>query len=90
MLSREQAVKLHDVFLGDVEEGIWQLSPVNQAVLLRLANRVMALPADLFIRGGDALHLVTAQESGFSEIWSNDRHLLTAAPHFGLRGRSVS
>jgi hypothetical protein len=38
---------------------------------------------------GDAIHLVTALEASFPEIWSNDRHLLGAAEHFGLRGRSV-
>ena len=34
-------------------------------------------------------HLVTAADSGFTEIWTNDRHMLAAAPHFGLAGRSV-
>lgn len=38
---------------------------------------------------GDAIHLVTALEASLPEIWSNDRHLLGAAEHFGLRGRSV-
>ncbi|MCX6638523.1 MAG: type II toxin-antitoxin system VapC family toxin [Acidobacteria bacterium] len=38
---------------------------------------------------GDALHLVTALEASFPEVWSNDRHLPGAAEHFGLRGRSV-
>jgi hypothetical protein len=33
---------------------------------------------------------VSARDAGFSEIWSNDRHLLAAARHFGLRGRSVT
>jgi len=37
----------------------------------------------------DAIHLVTAADTGFTEIWTNDRHMLTAAPHFGLVGRSV-
>lgn len=43
----------------------------------------------LYIRTLDALHLVSAADSGFGEILTNDRHMLAAAPHFGLAGRSV-
>jgi len=33
--------------------------------------------------------LVTAADSGFREVWTNDRHMLAAAPYFELAGRSV-
>lgn len=48
-----------------------------------------ALPATAYLRAADAVHLVSALEAGFTEIWSNDRHLLAAAAYFGLQGRSV-
>ncbi|MBZ5727663.1 MAG: hypothetical protein LAP87_22025 [Acidobacteriia bacterium] len=38
---------------------------------------------------GDAAHLATAQEMGEREIWTSDRHLLAAASHFGLEGRTA-
>jgi predicted nucleic acid-binding protein len=41
------------------------------------------------LRAGDAIHLASARHEGFSEIWTNDRHMLKAASHFGLAGRSV-
>jgi predicted nucleic acid-binding protein len=47
------------------------------------------LPASIHLRAGDAIHLAAAQDAGLSEIWSNDRHLLKAAPSFGLQGRSL-
>jgi len=43
---------------------------------------------DLFLRTADAVHLATAQQIGESDVWTNDRHMLAAAPYFGLRGRS--
>ena len=59
----------------------------------RLLRRVEAvtrgLPQSCYLRTFDALHLVTAGDAGFTEIWTNDRHMLAAALWFGLAGRSV-
>lgn len=76
-------------FLEDVDAGFWVLIPVSEAILRRVSLVVGPAPANLFVRAGDALHLVTAQDLGEQEVWTNDRHLLAAAPYFGLAGRSV-
>ena len=46
-------------------------------------------PADVPLRAGDAIHAATALETGETEIWTSDRHLLAAVAHFGLAGRSA-
>jgi len=43
----------------------------------------------MYLRAGDAIHLAAAQEAGFTEIWTNDRRLIEAAPAFGLTGKSL-
>ena len=65
------------------------LLPVSASLLRDVESAMERLPPDVFLRAGDAIHLVSAREAGFTEIWSNDRRLLAAARHFGLKGRSV-
>jgi predicted nucleic acid-binding protein len=76
-------------FSEHIEDGVWELAPVTPALLRRTGTLIGAAPRDLFVRAGDALHLATAQEISEQEVWTNDRHMLTAAPYFGVTGRSV-
>jgi predicted nucleic acid-binding protein len=70
---------------ADVEEGLWTPLPVTSELVQAQARRMMELPSQVFLRAADALHLTCAAEAGLSEIYSSDRHLVSAAPHFGLR-----
>ena len=87
--SRDEGRDVAQSFYDHVQHGLWDLISVNEALLRRTSALILAAPRDLFLRTADAVHLTTAQESGESEVWTNDRHMLAAAPYFGLQGRSV-
>lgn len=76
-------------FVQDCADGVVSFIPVSSALLTASQSAYQKLPAAFFLRSADCLHLCAAAEAGFKEIYSNDRHLITAAPHFGLRGIDV-
>jgi predicted nucleic acid-binding protein len=82
--------ELSRVFLDHVDEGLWNLIPVGEPLLRRAGSAALSSPPDVFLRAGDAVHLTTAKELGEKEVWTSDRHMLAAAPRFGLTGRSVT
>ena len=92
---RERAIsaRLYEImleeFLNETRAGAFRWLPLSERVFERTELVYARLPAMVFLRAADALHLSTASENGFREIHSNDAKLLSAAPHFGLRGLNV-
>jgi len=84
-LAREVFQQLCD----DTEAGgiLW-MDP-DSKVMKRAESFYLQAREGHFLRASDALHLACAAFHGFREIYSNDRHLLAAAPLFGLRGIDV-
>ena len=80
---------LRKYFRNDLKNEVWELIPITDHLLDGVEILIKSLPTGSFIRAGDAIHLASAMEAGLDEIWTNDRHLLAAANHAGLRGRSV-
>jgi predicted nucleic acid-binding protein len=76
-------------FHEDLQNEVWRLIPTTDRLLYRVDTVVRSLPPNYLIRAGDAIHLASAIDSGFEEIWSNDRRLLAAAEAVGLRPRSI-
>lgn len=76
-------------FDEDIRAGTWIFLPLTKALLIHAQAAYQTLPATLFLRSADCLHLCAAAEAGFKEIYSNDRRLLAAAPHFKLKGLDV-
>jgi len=87
-----KAVKAHEVlgqFARDEAAELWSFLPLSRSLIESACTRLAALPETVHCRAADALHLTCAALNGFKTIYSNDRHLLTAAPHFGLEGLNV-
>lgn len=76
-------------FEADCTAGVWAWLPISATLVTQLSERIPRLKSSVFLRSADGLHLASASEQGFREIYSSDRHLLAAASHFGLRGLSV-
>lgn len=72
-----------------IDAGAFRWLAQTQEVFLRIQHVYQKLPATVFLRAADAIHLATAAESGFRVLYSNDAHLLAAARHFGLEGKNV-
>lgn len=87
--SAELLASLETQFQTDVKSGLIEFLPLTESIMLRLEETLRSAPSITNIRAADALHLACAAEHGFTEVYSNDRHFLTAAPLFGLRGVNV-
>ena len=73
----------------DENSQILRWLPANRTLIEDACAKVAGLPTTVFLRAADALHLACAKDAGLREIYSHDRHLLAAAPHFGLKGVDV-
>jgi len=85
---REMRAILRD-FEDDEQNGVWQWFSVTSELLEQARKAVLDLPSTVFVRSGDALHLACAEEQGFQQVYTNDRHMLKAARHFHLTGVNV-
>jgi predicted nucleic acid-binding protein len=88
-LSAKQFQQLSRELLVHVDTAVWTLVPVTAALIRRVTSLVATLPPNVFLRAGDAVQLASALEVGEPEVWTNDRHMLAAAPYLGLVGRSA-
>ena len=85
---REMSAVLRE-FEEDEENGVWHWYVITSALVEKARQTILQLPSTVFIRSSDAVHLTCAEENGFREVYTNDRHMLAAARHFRLKGVDV-
>lgn len=71
-------------FHADCDSGAIVFLPLSDAILDRVESVYASAPPTTYLRAADAIHLATAAQHGFTEIHSNDKHLLQSAHLFGL------
>ena len=77
-------------FDDDCGQDLWTWLPLTTALAAKTATVFARLPRPVFLRAADALHLISAQEHGLPEIYTNDRHMSAAARHFRLKPMTVA
>jgi predicted nucleic acid-binding protein len=88
-VTRREMRSILKEFEEDEKNGVWRWFVVTSELLEKARTTVLDLPGTVFVRSGDALHLACAEEQGFKEVYTNDRHMLQAARHFHLIGVDV-
>lgn len=88
-MARSRFDEIIEQFRLDCEEGAYDWKPLTREMLDGMRADFLTLPPDCFLRAGNAMHLACARDYGFTTIYSNDKNLLAAAKHFGIRGRNV-
>src|SRR5206468_11947427 len=87
--SIQDARQIWRQFEQDEHAGVWHWLLLTDAVVRRECDIFEKLPSNVLLRSGDALHMAYAAQNRFSEVYSGDRILPAAAPHFGLNGVNV-
>ena len=88
-VTRREATAIWKDFEQDEQDGVWQWFGVTSALIEKARDAVLQIPGHVFVRAGDALHLACAQEHGFEDVYTNDRHMLQAAKYFQVTGVNV-
>jgi predicted nucleic acid-binding protein len=71
-------------FSADDIAGFWSWLPLDSSITEAAVKVYTTLPASVFLRSSDCLHLVTAMHHNFNEIYTHDRHQTSAAGALGV------
>ena len=85
-LQRDAYLNALEQFTTDSKAGMFDWLPLTDPIQQRLEQVFREATGPVFLRAADALHLACAAGHGWKTVYSNDRHLLAAAPLFGLQG----
>lgn len=73
----------------DDADGVWEWLPVNHDLLAAVNLLFTTLPAEVYLRTGDALHICCARSHQIAHLYTHDRHMLAAAPLLGVPAADI-
>ena len=79
--------EFHEVsaqFTDDCTVGLWTWLAVTDRLVVDTAESLRTPGKRITIRSADALHLACAREHGLRRVYTNDKHMIRAAPAFGI------
>ena len=88
-ITRTQLRRVVALFEEEERQAVWHWLPVTSDLVRTTCDAIGALRANVFVRSADALHLQCAREHGHDVLYTNDRHMILAAQHFGMTARNV-
>ena len=83
--TRDQFLTAVRQFTNDDVGGFWTWLPLDSTIIESAAKTYTTLPATVFLRSADCLHLVTAMHHRFAAIYTYDTHQAAAAKALGLK-----
>ena len=88
-ISVNEATETFERFKEDEKAGVWTWFTVKTTSVHLTCEKIEEAADTVFLRAADALHLGCALEQGFGEVFTHDKHMLAAAPSFGITARDV-
>jgi len=88
--SRDEFLNVAGQFEADELCGYWTWMPLNNTIVDAAAKKFTTLPASVFLRASDCIHLVTAIHHNFAAIFTHDKHQTAAAATLGLQPVAIA
>ncbi len=82
--SQDEFATVVSQFSTDEAVGYWTWVPLDSRIIEQVVRTLTTLPANVFLRTADCLHLVTALQQGFTEVHTHDTHQRSGAGALGL------
>lgn len=80
---------IFEQFQQDEQDGVWIWLPLNRDIIESVVSSFKSLPATVYLRTGDAIHLKCAVSNNIVNLYTNDTHMLKAADRFGINASNV-
>ena len=71
-------------FCEDEQNGYWTWLSITFNLMKECCAIFETLPASVYLRSADALHLCCAKAHGFKTVYTNDENIKAAAAHFNI------